>query len=397
MGNENNFLDGVDLLADLCIAIGKVGEPLTGKWGHRTDIIGQIGEDLSQGKDLGTILSSDDAAREVAGIIGAAIGGTLGAYAGGSIGSGLGALGGGFLSGNPVGAIFGYIVGGAVGAAYLGNEGSDIGEDAGKGIYDFFNNLPDQDNLTDAQRGELAAMLTAGGMPWDYKPNGDDSFDPGKYLDDLGKAINDLLAGLPEDLVPDILCGILDGLQAALPGGLLPWLFDLLPYELNPELQSLWELAQNWVRPVDPLVLDLDSDGIETIGISTTTHVLFDSDSDGIKTGIGWVKSDDGLLVLDRNGNGTIDNGAELFGDQTLVNGVKATDGFGALSAEDTNKNGKFDAGDGNFNNVRVWRDMDSDGVSDAGELFTLNELGIASINLTATTTNTLNNTRRVA
>jgi hypothetical protein len=53
--------------------------------------------------------------------------------------------------------------------------------------------------------------------------------------------------------------------------------------------------------------------------------------TDGVKTGTGWVNGDDGLLVLDRNGNGVIDNGSELFGDGTMVNGIKATDGFSAL------------------------------------------------------------------
>ena len=160
--------------------------------------------------------------------------------------------------------------------------------------------------------------------------------------------------------------------------------------EISSFVNDFWNSFKNWVAPrADPLVLDLDGDGIETIGISASTHVLFDTDGDGMKTATGWAKSDDGLLVLDRNGNGTIDNGGELFGDQTMVNGVKATDGFGALSAEDTNKNGKFDAGDGNFNNVRVWRDMDSDGVSDSGELFTLTELGIVSINLDSTSSST--------
>ncbi len=395
MGSENNFLDGVDLLADLCIAIGRVGEPLTGKWGHRTDVIGQIGEELSQGKDLGTILSSDDTAREVAGIIGAAIGGTLGAYAGGSIGSGLGALGGGFLSGNPMGAIFGYIVGGAVGTAYLGNEGSDIGEDAGKGIYDFFNNLPDQDNLTDAQRAELAAMLTGGGMPWDYNPNGEE-VNPLDLLDDLGKELGKLLDMLPDDLVPDFLDGLLGGLDDIFPNGLLPYLLDLFPVELDPFINVPWREALNWVAPRDPLILDLDGDGIETIAISDEKHILFDSNGDGVRTATGWVKGDDGLLVLDRNGNGTIDNGGELFGDQTLVNGKKATNGFEALRAEDTNGDGKFDANDTNFSNVKVWRDMDGDGVSDAGELFTLNELGIASINLSSSSVSTTNNTNTI-
>ncbi|HYP84610.1 hypothetical protein [Variovorax sp.] len=74
----------------------------------------------------------------------------------------------------------------------------------------------------------------------------------------------------------------------------------------------------------DPLVLDLDGDGIETTSTRDGTVILFDHDADGVKTGTGWVKSDDGWLVLDRNGNGTIASGRELFGVDTL----KATGRF---------------------------------------------------------------------
>jgi len=102
------------------------------------------------------------------------------------------------------------------------------------------------------------------------------------------------------------------------------------------EVNSLWQQARNWIARSDPLVLDLDGDGIETVGVNATTHILFDHNNDGITTGTGWVKGEDGLLVLDRNGNGVIDNGSELFGDSTTVNGVNATDGLSALHAEDT-------------------------------------------------------------
>lgn len=182
-----------------------------------------------------------------------------------------------------------------------------------------------------------------------------------------------------------------------------------IPLNVN----ELYLGSQHWTPPRrDPLVLDLDGDGIETLGITSTTQVLFDYDGDGVKTGTGWIKGDDGFLVLDRNGNGVIDNGGELFGDQTLVNGVKATDGFAALSAQDSNHNGQFDAGDTNFINVRIWQDTNSDGISQAGELHTLSELGtpqgglscfaihlLTSINLTSTTSNNQNfkNVRKVA
>jgi len=105
-------------------------------------------------------------------------------------------------------------------------------------------------------------------------------------------------------------------------------LFNPYTQKIGFEINDLWNLAKNWIARYDPLVLDLDGDGIETVGVNATTHILFDHNNDGLKTGTGWVNGDDGLLVLDRNGIGVIDNGSELFGDGTMV---KATDGFSAL------------------------------------------------------------------
>jgi Ca2+-binding RTX toxin-like protein len=136
----------------------------------------------------------------------------------------------------------------------------------------------------------------------------------------------------------------------------------------------------------DPITLDLDSDGIETVGLSA--GVLFDHNGDGIQTGTGWVGKDDGLLVLDKNNNGTIDNGAELFGDNTLLrNGQKAKDGFAAISDLDLNQDGKLNSSDAAFANLRVWQDANQDGFSQATELKTLSELGISSINTSASIT----------
>jgi Ca2+-binding RTX toxin-like protein len=138
----------------------------------------------------------------------------------------------------------------------------------------------------------------------------------------------------------------------------------------------------------DPLTLDLDGDGIETVAGSGSNPIVFDHDGDGLKTGTGWIKGDDGFLVMDRNGNGTIDNGTELFGDATnLYAGGKAADGFAALVQEDTNGDGKVSSLDARWNSLRVWRDLNQNGVSEAGELFTLQSLNIASI-ATAKTAN---------
>ena len=101
--------------------------------------------------------------------------------------------------------------------------------------------------------------------------------------------------------------------------------------------QIVWQINGYYTRASrlfphqDPLALDLDGDGIETRGADGT--VLFDHNGDGIRTGTGWVRSDDGLLVLDRNSNGTIDTGAELFGVHTVkADGTQASDGFDAQS-----------------------------------------------------------------
>ncbi|MDD2780867.1 calcium-binding protein [Sulfuricurvum sp.] len=211
----------------------------------------------------------------------------------------------------------------------------------------------------------------------------------GNYGEDLGKAIYDSFQKQYDTMSEAEKQALRDK------GFLFP--FDSHknnpPFPINPDVNDNYKRGKNWIAPrIDPLVLDLDGDGIETLGVNATTHVVFDYDGDGVKTGTGWIAGDDGFVVLDRNGNGVIDNGGELFGDQTSVNGAKASDGFSALSAEDTDHDGTFDADDANYTNVRVWQDTNSDGISQTTELHTLTELGIASINLTSTATNTATN-----
>ncbi|MCB1783391.1 MAG: type I secretion C-terminal target domain-containing protein [Alphaproteobacteria bacterium] len=127
---------------------------------------------------------------------------------------------------------------------------------------------------------------------------------------------------------------------------------------------------------LSPLVLDLDGDGVElyTVGDYGT---YFDLNGDGQATLTGWVEPDDGLLALDVNGNGFIDNIFELFGSGT-------TDGFALLGAYDSNGDGVIGSSDSVFSNLLVWTDTNSDGISQASELHTLSELGIASISLDA-------------
>jgi hypothetical protein len=137
----------------------------------------------------------------------------------------------------------------------------------------------------------------------------------------------------------------------------------------------------------DPLVLDLNGDGIMTTSVNGRTY--FDHDANGLAEQTGWVAGSDGLLVLDRNGDGIINDGKELFSDQTILrDGSKAANGFQALAELDGNHDGQIDANDEAFSQLRVWKDQDGDGFSLPSELYTLDELGVKSISLDSTITN---------
>ncbi len=146
--------------------------------------------------------------------------------------------------------------------------------------------------------------------------------------------------------------------------------------------------AKGWRQSVDPLMLDLDGDGLELKRASGA--VLFDHNADGIKTGTGWIGPDDGILVRDLNDDGFITSGRELFGVDTLKrNGKFAANGFDALADLDSNGDGNFTASDMAWNQVKVWRDLNQDGISDAGELFSIDQLGINRIGVMGSATNT--------
>jgi hypothetical protein len=155
---------------------------------------------------------------------------------------------------------------------------------------------------------------------------------------------------------------------------------------ISPTVNSLFTAARNFILRLDPLVLDLDGDGLELTGANGS--VLFDHNADGIKTGTGWAKADDGFLVRDINGNGLIDTGRELFGVDTIKrNNTLATDGFDALRDIDSNSDGVITSLDTAFNELKVWRDLDQNGTTSANELFTLGQLGITRINTAGTPT----------
>ena len=128
-----------------------------------------------------------------------------------------------------------------------------------------------------------------------------------------------------------------------------------------------------------PIILDIDGDGVETMDAFAGAY--FDHDGNGFAEATGWVAPDDGLLVWDRNANGRIDDGSELFGNRTrLNNGSLASNGYAALAELDGNHDGKVDISDSAWSNLQIWRDFDSDGYTDANELITLADAGVAAL-----------------
>ena len=124
-----------------------------------------------------------------------------------------------------------------------------------------------------------------------------------------------------------------------------------------------------------PLVLDLDGDGVELTSVDSPSAVYWDLDQDGMAEATGWVGPDDGLLAFDRNGDGIITDHSELFGTET-------DDGFLILAEFDSNGDGVINASDTGFENLIVWVDANTDGYSQEGELYSLSDLGITSIDL---------------
>lgn len=160
--------------------------------------------------------------------------------------------------------------------------------------------------------------------------------------------------------------------------------YDEMTDEEKEDFKDMMIAAGNAPAPRDPLVLDLGESGIELTSIENGVH--FDLDNNGFAELTAWIGTEDGFLALDRNGNGFIDNGGELFGDQVVLSdGSISSSGFAALADLDENSDGVIDANDHEFVNLRVWVDENHNGVSESSELMPLSKLDIVSIDLNYT------------
>jgi len=147
-------------------------------------------------------------------------------------------------------------------------------------------------------------------------------------------------------------------------------------------IESL-SFADRFVSIASPIVLDMDGNGVRLIDLASST-VSFDFDGDGVADRTGWMSTGDGMLVLDANANGKVDGASEVSftGRQGVLSDLDGLRDF------DTNADGALSAEDAGFSAFGVWIDANGNGRSEGGELQSLLDLGITSIDLGGETLN---------
>jgi hypothetical protein len=167
------------------------------------------------------------------------------------------------------------------------------------------------------------------------------------------------------------------------------------PQREDPEFECEVMQSGRWVGgtcelPNCPLIVDTAHDGYRLTSVED--GVRFDLNADGVAEQVAWTRrdSDDAFLVMDRNGNGQIDDGTELFGNFTPVfsdgSDVTAPNGFEALRFGESPSHGpsypdrQIDRRDAIYGQLMLWRDRNHNGISEPGELEPLAHSGIVAI-----------------
>jgi Ca2+-binding RTX toxin-like protein len=303
-------------------------------------------------------------------------------------------------------------------AKFLGylREFFGIGNSDASHKQDFFNNmigrdlvknLPNLDNLTP---NDIAKLIKSAADSGELALNNQDPRLDGEIFDDYWSLsqVKEFFKDLLNSLISDTQI-IGDTIQSS---------FNLM-FAAEQTSQA---------RRVDPLSLDLEGDGVELINVDNSS-VFFDLDlvqvasleeandiknnpnntnynpnavihtsnnidaagnitptyyiGDGLKEQVGWIKSDDGILTLDKNNNNSIDNILELFGkvDKTGTEELREYDLNNATNQNNI-ADGIIDQKDNIFSQLKIWQDLNQNGVSESNELRNLTDLNITSINL---------------
>ena len=136
---------------------------------------------------------------------------------------------------------------------------------------------------------------------------------------------------------------------------------------------------------VDPIILDLDGDGINLIA-SPDMDLSFAMSTHGNLLPTAWIEAGDGFLVMDKNHNQQVDDISELFSEFYTADQIT---GLEALSTLDVNHDAQIDRQDSEFGQLSIWQDVNQDGITDAGELNPLSAWGINTISLEVDTIKT--------
>ncbi|MEO8389890.1 putative Ig domain-containing protein [Polaromonas sp.] len=144
-----------------------------------------------------------------------------------------------------------------------------------------------------------------------------------------------------------------------------------------------------FIQGYDPVVIDLGGDGLEFLDIDES-QVTVDRDGDGVAQHVAWIGANEGILAWDHNHDNQINLADEVeFWSHVNPQDPARTDLQSLARPEfDTNQDGKFDSSDAKWAEFKLWRDLNGNGVSDAGELQTLAEAGLKALYLNANVLN---------